>query len=50
MDGTNFQVVSKLKVLCKGRPIQIMRKSGLNNDTALIKNITLETMLVCWAN
>ncbi len=36
MNGTDFQVVSKLKVLCKGRLIQIMRKTDLNNDTALI--------------
>ena len=32
MDGTNFQVGSRLNVLCKGRLIQIMRKNNLNND------------------
>ena len=36
MDGTDSQVVSKLKVLCKGRLIQIMRESDLNNDLVLI--------------
>ena len=50
MDVTNFQVRSKLKVLCKGRPIQIMRMIDLNNNTDLIQNITLETMLMCQSN